>query len=258
MIYKLITEKWKKFLSEERKWVYPESHPEDQQTSKWVDLSKELDKSLFTISKARDSFPQKPKNNKTGQPGRFWANPIQLYTLTDAALAAKNVQSEHPFNKLIIGDVGWEEGGKFYPHNSHRTGLDIDTFFFTKKPAGPFKNRFGWPKLNDLDVERNIAFLKSLSDSHSVKWIMVHQKIINYLLQKASKDSKNDLLDVKSRGHFAPDKHHYNHYHIRFLDKAQEDSNTKSYGERGYDSKYKNKLYFKREKAKSKVINRGT
>ena len=235
---KLIMENWRKYLLEEE---YPESHPDDdldfsppndeyvpqsrekdQISLPYIDLEKKHDPSLFKINQYRKKFKQRSKKDSVEE-GRFWLDPIAYDVLRQATIEAKR-SSPTMFNQLILGDSGWAEGGKFIPHQSHQVGHDIDTFFFTKKEsyADSYTKGQGWWRpvtgkgLKILDVEANVSFLNSLANSGALKGIYVTQEIINYLKKNTKQKDKKWLSIVKH------DKHHGNHYHIRFRVKEGE------------------------------------
>jgi penicillin-insensitive murein endopeptidase len=152
--------------------------------------------------------------------------------------AASAVQEEMPGNTLTISDIAMPEGGPIKGHASHRSGRDVDVFFYLSDPDGKPFDAKAIPIEPDgtgvdyhdlttadddepvrLDVPRTWKFIEALVSQGDVRInrIFVVEHIRSMLLTHAKRIGAPK--EVRTRfGHLAcqPQFPHDDHFHIRF------------------------------------------
>lgn len=141
------------------------------------------------------------------------------------SLATKMQELFPSKDRLQIGDIAAEHGGKLKEHESHQNGLDVDIAFIRKNqteqdPAVKvhwteylvYKNKI----TKNFDVERNWAFAKLLVGSGKVQRILVNPAVKSAFCQQARalgelESAKETLWRVR------PEEGHMEHFHIRLF-----------------------------------------
>ncbi|MGE3975715.1 MAG: penicillin-insensitive murein endopeptidase [Bdellovibrionales bacterium] len=139
---------------------------------------------------------------------------------------AKGAEYVHKYfpqgDRLLIGDLTSQRGGKAGGHSSHQNGLDADIAYFNIArrhtnvgERADFQSMVVNGKISpEFDIERNVALLKGLYGSGRVARIFVHSAVkkafCSYFKSKGVDVQKNDLL---RRLIIYPNHHH--HMHVR-------------------------------------------
>jgi len=127
--------------------------------------------------------------------------------------------------KVLIGDISKRGGGKIDPHLSHQTGRDVDVGYVLRGADGK-RTRFSGVTLDNLDVPRTWALVKSFLDTHDVRYIFMDYKLQKALYEYAAAHgtSENVLDEIfqyprgrgKNYGIIRHWRSHRNHFHVRF------------------------------------------
>jgi penicillin-insensitive murein endopeptidase len=152
--------------------------------------------------------------------------------------AAKAVHDEMPGGELIVGDVAMPEGGELKGHASHRSGRDVDVYFYLLGedgepveakaiPIEPDATGHDYKDLSTaeddilvkLDIPRTWKFIEALvgQEDARINRIFVVEHIRSLLLEHAKKIGAPK--EIRTRfGHLAcqPKFPHDDHFHIRF------------------------------------------
>jgi penicillin-insensitive murein endopeptidase len=168
-----------------------------------------------------------------------WGNPRLVQAISDAADA---VNRERPGGTpLMVGDLSARYGGKIRPHNSHRTGRDVDLLWYVTTPDGiPVKSP-GFVRLSAdglgqikaggdyvrLDIERQWLLVRALLESPyaSIQWIFCSREIEALLIDYALSRGENmDLIWHAEAVLLEPSDSlpHDDHIHVRITCSASE------------------------------------
>ncbi len=137
-------------------------------------------------------------------------------------MVAEGLSIAYPVGeRLQVGDLSAEGGGKITRHSSHQNGLDVDLRYFAKDhreqdPQGVegFDEAFVYQGkvTRNFDLERNWALLSSLALSGKVQRIFVDEAIKRkYCAQKRyqTPEGRETLRRLR------PYPHHADHLHAR-------------------------------------------
>lgn len=125
--------------------------------------------------------------------------------------------------RLQIGDVAQEGGGKVGAHLSHQNGLDIDLVYFRRDTreqdpnlAENFDEKFveAGEVTENFDGQRNWEILSGFVQSGHVKRIFVDQAIKRYFCSQY-KSEVNSKLVFETLRRLRPLKLHDDHFHLR-------------------------------------------
>ncbi|MCB9661256.1 MAG: penicillin-insensitive murein endopeptidase [Polyangiales bacterium] len=156
----------------------------------------------------------------------------ELVTLIVAG--AEAVSASAPGSQLVVGDLSREGGGRIRPHQSHRSGRDVDLGFYVLDhqrralPAGPgfvsMSNQLMGTHRGSLyafDVARNWTLVEALLTHPDVQpqYIFVANPIIAALLaharrQRVSADVLTRAEAVMRQPRGSP---HRSHFHLRIF-----------------------------------------
>lgn len=152
--------------------------------------------------------------------------------LTHVMLMMGKFTRQHlPEQKLYVGDLSREKGGKLGSHLSHQTGMDVDVaFYFDNKT---FHGRFASAVAVDKPhgswlPEAQWKLFKEVVASDYIDRIFIHAVLKKNLCELAikngelQKDTKNGVVFETLR-RLIPEKDHHNHFHLRVkCSRAQE------------------------------------
>ena len=129
--------------------------------------------------------------------------------------------SSAPF---VVGDLSRKKGGKFAPHLSHQTGLDIDMSYAFRDNQK--RSRFESATRETMDAEKTWHFMKSILETGNTQYLFVDHKLQRPLYEqaKASGLSEKALEEIfqyprsryTKKGIIRHTRGHRNHMHIRF------------------------------------------
>jgi len=157
-------------------------------------------------------------------PHRAWGQPLIVWRLNESLRA---YQVRYPeAAPLLVQDLSKRGGGRLEPHQSHRSGWDVDVgvvrrgrSFDRLVPAGP----------RTLDVERTWWLIHSLIETGDVQYVFLNKRLIRPLYRHARRQgiSKQQLLELFhyprrdrwGRGIIRAEPGHTAHFHVRFLRK---------------------------------------
>ncbi len=154
-------------------------------------------------------------------------------TLDYLAAALKKVHEKFPDSPpLALGDISAAHGGHLKPHVSHQAGRDVDIGFF-------YRTRAEWYRrgnADNLDLERNWAFVRALVIETDVEMILLDNSIQD-LLQKQARALGEDPAWIDSLFHGAPGQRaivrhapgHATHFHVRFYNPIAQETARRAY-----------------------------
>ncbi len=152
-----------------------------------------------------------------------WGRPVAVRTIE---VVADAIADKFPGSAMVVGDLSYQRGGAFPPHDSHRGGLDADIGFFL--PDEPFTVRFRHKKPKDIDAQRTWFMVRSLLETKRVEKVLVDWYIQSALYEEAKRDGiSQEQLDAWfqyprkrwiEEGIIRHYKGHKNHLHIRFIE----------------------------------------
>jgi murein endopeptidase len=175
-------------------------------------------------------------------PPRAWATPETIGYLT---AAIDKVHEQFPkTQKIYIGDLSREGGGRFGQHISHRTGRDVDLGFYYKKR---FTRWYTAGTEENLDLPRTWALLKALVTETDVELILLDRDL-QWLLRSHARQIGEDRAWIRSLFVKRPppvesplvqnQKGHKTHFHVRFYNPIAQET-----GRRIYPLAVKHKLF---------------
>jgi penicillin-insensitive murein endopeptidase len=100
---------------------------------------------------------------------------------------------DRPDRRFIVGETGWPQGGRFWPHKSHENGLSVDVFMPLRDETGRARDVTTWPwkkfgyglefdvegKLGDLSIDFDeLALLLTEIDARAPAFGLRVQQII--------------------------------------------------------------------------------
>jgi penicillin-insensitive murein endopeptidase len=153
------------------------------------------------------------------EPGLAWGTQETIDGLTKSI---ERVHTDFPGSAAIpIGHISSKHGGYLPVHKSHQAGRDVDVgYYFTTA-----QQYFVTGTKNNLDLARNLAFIKALLAVSDIEMIFIDTSIQKLLCDYAVAHGEDTAwLDRtfqvrQKQGVFAPIRHvhgHKNHLHIRF------------------------------------------
>jgi len=182
------------------------------------------------------ALPEKGKNFKAYHPlgvtlGRNYVHSTVKSIVLDAY---KKLAKEFPKKRFLYGETGWEEGGEFSPHKTHRNGTSVDFMVPVVNakgesvllPAGVF-NKFGYSiefdkkgRYEELTIDfkalaAHLYFLHKAAREHKVKIKrVIFDPRLQPLLFKTPYGKKiKSLLKLNSRQAWV---RHDEHIHVDF------------------------------------------
>jgi LysM repeat protein len=122
---------------------------------------------------------------------------------------------------VMLGSISAEHGGKLPPHKSHRTGRDVDVYFFRSPDAA--WNRAA--RKDDLDLPRTWAMLRCFVTETDVDMVLIDHVVQGWLENYAIASGEPEewvrsLFHDKPGSSMAPVRHvpgHVAHMHVRFV-----------------------------------------
>lgn len=140
-------------------------------------------------------------------------------------LAFKRVALTFPGTEpFVVGDISRKRGGRFHPHLSHKTGMDIDLSyaFLDNQP----RTRFEVATRKTMDAEKSWEFLRALLETGHTQYAFIDHRLQKPLYHQAlaSGVSKEVLEEVfqyprsryTKKGIIRHTRGHKNHIHLRF------------------------------------------
>ncbi|NUN05397.1 MAG: penicillin-insensitive murein endopeptidase [Bdellovibrio sp.] len=138
-------------------------------------------------------------------------------------LMGKFTRQNLPEQKLYVGDLSREKGGKLGSHLSHQTGLDVDVaFYFDNKTFfGRFASAVAVDKPHGSWLpEVQWRLFKEVVQTKYIDRIFIHATLKKSLCELAikngelQKDTKDGVVYETLR-RLIPEKDHHNHFHLR-------------------------------------------
>jgi LysM repeat protein/murein endopeptidase len=138
------------------------------------------------------------------------------------ALCIGQVRRDIPDSpKVMLGSLSAERGGHLPPHKSHRTGRDVDVYFFRQPGAQ-------WSRAateSDIDLRRTWALLRCFVTQTDVDMVLIDKKVQGWLENYAlsvgeDPDWVKDLFHDHGSYKTAVVRHvpgHVAHMHVRFV-----------------------------------------
>jgi penicillin-insensitive murein endopeptidase len=152
------------------------------------------------------------------------------------AIAAE-VARQAPGSNLVVGDLGFREGGEIPHHQSHQAGRDVDLLFYMADKAGaPVRSRAvrfdaaGKGALEDggevrFDVARNWLVLRELVESRDagLQRVFVAERLRSLLLTHAEAAGEPAwIIERAGEAMCEPAVPHDDHFHVRLFCTAED------------------------------------
>ncbi|MEW5855329.1 MAG: penicillin-insensitive murein endopeptidase [Myxococcota bacterium] len=161
--------------------------------------------------------------------GRNHLHPLVARTVTDAYAL---LQARHPDRRWQYGETGFRDGGRFWPHRTHRAGVSADFFVPVSRgvepallPVHPF-NLLGYGVDVDargvsgalrVDFRALADHLAALEEAGKVHGVEVRLVILDKPLQKLLLHEVPAARAFKKRfNKGTPWVRHDEHYHVEF------------------------------------------
>jgi penicillin-insensitive murein endopeptidase len=145
------------------------------------------------------------------------------------------MEQKSPSKVFVYGESGFREGGKFWPHKTHQTGLSVDFFVPVLDETGrsvplptSIANKFGYSiefvdegEYNGLHIDypamaRHLWALKAAADKHGVKiWRVIFDNQLQKQLFKTTEAA--GLREAVEFSTKKPWVRHDEHYHVDFI-----------------------------------------
>lgn len=138
--------------------------------------------------------------------------------LTRAIAAVQELFPNSP--PVMIGSLSPQGGGFAPPHKSHRTGRDVDVYFY--KTDG--KTWFKPAQHDDIDYPRSWAILKAFLTQTPIDYVLLDRQLQTWFREYATSIGEDPLwlkqmFEGEGRYPNPAIKHepgHNNHFHVRF------------------------------------------
>jgi len=165
-------------------------------------------------------LPNKPQLYTRRNPAHSWGSSL---TVENLQKAIADFRRDTGFDReIIICDMSRKRGGWLRPHNSHRSGRDVDIRLLLREgiPAGTLPE-----KISQVDWDATWTLIRALLRTQTVKYIFLvrdRQRELRKaaeaagtsaeLLEKIFQYPRRDRQSIirHSRGHI-------NHMHVRFI-----------------------------------------
>lgn len=166
-------------------------------------------------------------------------------------------RAEHPGSpRVMLGSLSAEQGGHLPPHKSHRTGRDVDVYFFRKPGAT-------WSKaatLDDIDLPRTWSLLRCFVSTADVEMVLIDKKVQGWLERYALSIGEppewiERLFHDKPHTKSAVVRHvpgHVAHMHVRFVS-----ANARRLGAKHYQDLVKTGLLKERVEEVRHTVSKG-
>jgi hypothetical protein len=158
---------------------------------------------------------------------RAWGRPLVVWRLNEVFCAYHVAYPDAA--PVLIQDLSKRFGGKLEPHNSHRSGRDVDIGVVHKRKRG--YNRLVGASPRTLHVEKTWFLIYSLIKTGDVQYVFLNKRLIRPLYRFARKQgiSRDELLRLfhyprRSRwgaGIIRAEPGHLAHFHVRFFKRVQ-------------------------------------
>lgn len=142
-------------------------------------------------------------------------------TLLGLTRAIATVQEQFPHSPpVMIGSISPEGGGYAPPHKSHRSGRDVDVYFYRTQGSVWFKP----PTRNEIDYPRSWALLKAFLTQTPIDYVLLDRELQTWFRDYAASIGEDPLwlkqmFEGEGRYPNPAVKHapgHDNHFHVRF------------------------------------------
>lgn len=138
-------------------------------------------------------------------------------------LMGKFTRQNLPEQKLYVGDLSREKGGKLGSHLSHQTGLDVDVAFYfdNKSFFGHFASAVAVNKPHGSWLpEVQWKLFKEVVQTKYIDRIFIHGVLKKSLCELAIKNGElqkdtKDGVAYETLRRLIPEKDHHNHFHLR-------------------------------------------
>lgn len=121
---------------------------------------------------------EQPELFLTMAPDAAWGRPEMIELITRAAEEMAWLKPEN--DPIVVGDISRRYGGFLDGHKSHRGGVDVDLGLYWGK-GQMLKTGFKQGHPDELDLESNWLFIRSMLDTGLVDRILLDQRIIDRL-----------------------------------------------------------------------------
>jgi LysM repeat protein len=146
-------------------------------------------------------------------------------TIEQLSHCLTRVRAEHPGSPpVMLGSLSGKGGGKIPPHDSHRTGRDVDVYFF-RQPGAKWHDA---ATRDDIDLVRTWALLRCFITDCDVDFVLIDRAVQNWLqahavsagepepwVRRLFHDAKPGNWDDHAVVREAPG--HVAHMHVRFV-----------------------------------------
>lgn len=157
-------------------------------------------------------------------PDEAWTVPEVVQGLRDAHAAVERAHPDSP--DMVIGDISMQHGGKFPPHFTHQTGIDVDLRYYQlgEQPAD-YAYRYVTPaNFDTARVWTLIAHLYTTGEAERVLIDTRHQRLLYRYARQQLNLSPEQIEPILAYPQAASRKSalvrhakgHHNHIHIRF------------------------------------------
>ena len=148
-------------------------------------------------------LPALPEIYHRMRPSRAWGTPELVDLLIDTASEVAFLRPEA--DRIVVGDLSREGGGKLSGHRSHAGGIDADVglFFYDGQQHA---HGFLEPVVAAFDVETNWIVIRTMLDSGQVERILIDDRYIPRLKQHAIE--AGDLTPAQANQIFVRDPKH--------------------------------------------------
>jgi hypothetical protein len=146
-------------------------------------------------------------------------------TIEQLGHCLSRVRAEHPGSPPVrLGSLSGKGGGKIAPHDSHRTGRDVDVYFF-RQPSAKWNEA---ATREDIDLARTWALLRCFVTDCDVDFVLL-DRVVQGWLESYALGAGESPAWVQSLFHDANpedwDRHavvreapgHVAHMHVRFV-----------------------------------------
>ncbi len=145
--------------------------------------------------------------------------------ITSLLAAFREFGQKHPEGpKIRVGELSRRRGGRIRPHNSHRTGRDIDLgYLHTSEPED---KKWVRTTSKNFDLQRNWELVEAILNTGNVQSIYMSARVQRRLYKHAKASGvPQALLDTyfqhprRPGSELAVIRHsrgHHNHFHVRF------------------------------------------
>lgn len=162
-----------------------------------------------------------PGRSLRAKPWKRWATAYNVATLDRVF---RRWAQKHPRSPILVGNLSARKGGRLRPHQSHRSGRDVDLGYIQKK--GVYRE-LNWRRMHrgNFDAKRTWELIELLLQTGRIEKIFIDRSLQVLLYRYARRTGRYSRARLRrvlqypgrsGRAIILHSKGHIDHMHLRF------------------------------------------